>query len=598
MDYSKLSDKELDQLVLKKVSAPESSAQDYSKLSDEELDRMVLAKASATQPKNREGQAFLESYGNAATMGYLPHLQAATYPLMESVLSKVTGKDVQSDETYVQRRDENIKRQADLRAENPKASLAGTVAGAIGGGLILPTGNAVRAKTFLPSWKAASIGRGAQAAGVGAGLGFVANPGDTEGKIDPLQIDERLDNAGIGAMVGPIAQGGVEVATKGVTAAANLPQTLKDFAERTAFKTTEASAGYRKKLGRDGIQKIGRVLLDEGIVQPGSSLDDIATAAIQLKDKTGKEIGEIITQLSDDEARLGLPPVSRSDIVASLRKQLIKESRGVETVDRANSVFNRAIDTFEKSPDNLTVGALQEIKKTLQSKVNFNRPKGADIPVDEQFERALLKEVKEALENRAGELASKVGRAEYEGLKKLYGATKQVEKITNDSVARQDSRRFISPSDYMTGGFGAIIGGAQGDDMESRITGAAAGATLGLANKGFRHYGNPIVAVVSDKVSQILQRQPNLLKPYVVPLVEAARQGPAAYQATVVNFMKDPKFVAAIDSDEQTEMASESPQDAVARELKARDLGIKQERKPVVNKNEKLDAIKRRLHSR
>lgn len=147
---------------------------------------------SEQKPKTGAGESALESFGNAATFGYLPHIQAG-------VSSAVFGDD------YTKTRDENIARQALQRKEHPTASIAGTgagiVASAIGtGGLGAVAKGASAGKKIYEGMKAGAI------------IGGITNPGDTEGEISPMQIKERALGAGIGAAVTPALVGAKYVA--------------------------------------------------------------------------------------------------------------------------------------------------------------------------------------------------------------------------------------------------------------------------------------------------------------------------------------------------------------------------------------------------
>jgi hypothetical protein len=148
------------------------------------------AKAQGVQsPPNRPGQAALEGFGETATLGYLPQLQAAAEPAMNAVLNKITGQNVETD-PYVQRRDENIARQHNLAEQNPKATLAGKVAG-IGASMLAPMGAI-----------AGTGSKAMQGIRTGATMGAAYNPGDEKGEVSPLQLGKRSVNAGIGGVLG------------------------------------------------------------------------------------------------------------------------------------------------------------------------------------------------------------------------------------------------------------------------------------------------------------------------------------------------------------------------------------------------------------
>ncbi len=136
--------------------------------------------ASPSQPKSsRPVEAGIESFGQAATAGYLPQLQAGVSQAIPSPSQSVDEKLRQQgfqinqpEDSYISNRDRFIQRGKQLSEENPEASLAGTAAG-IGASMLVPGG------------AAGGIGKAALR---GAAQGALYNPGDEEGKVDALQL--------------------------------------------------------------------------------------------------------------------------------------------------------------------------------------------------------------------------------------------------------------------------------------------------------------------------------------------------------------------------------------------------------------------------
>ena len=110
----------------------------YRQVGDDEWEPIGQSQAA---PKGRPGEAALQGFGNAATMGFLPDLQAATYPAMEKGLSFVTGKKVEP-ENEEGLLTEFVGRQESLKNENPMAYGAGSVAGTAA--TLRPAGSAIK----------------------------------------------------------------------------------------------------------------------------------------------------------------------------------------------------------------------------------------------------------------------------------------------------------------------------------------------------------------------------------------------------------------------------------------------------------------------
>lgn len=144
-------------------------------------------------------RAFLDAYANSALMGYLPQVEAGLSRMMpdpnaalDEQLRAEGFKVQQADESYLSERDKATQRLTRGAQQNPKASLGGTLAGAATGAL-LPVGAAAKGATL-----GQKVLTGAK---TGAIYGGLMNPGDEEGKFDPIQIEKRADNIVQGAIV-------------------------------------------------------------------------------------------------------------------------------------------------------------------------------------------------------------------------------------------------------------------------------------------------------------------------------------------------------------------------------------------------------------
>lgn len=484
------------------------------------------------EPKTSAAQTALESFGNAASVGYLPQLQAAASKLMPDPTADVKAKlEAQGftiedkDTSYIAQRDANIKRMQMQSAEHPYASAAGTVGGAIASG--------VAASALAPINAAARLGRMAQAAKGGAILGVAANPGDKEGEISPLQLKDRAANAVIGATLSGAGQGAIESLAGAAKAVTNLPKSLQAKAEERAFKASGAMLrDYRKAYGQDRINEIGRFMLDNGMIKPGMSVADIAEAATKLKEVKGKGIEKVLEKLGALEEEIG-GKATRTELAQAVKAQLVQDGN-IPTAAANNKYFSNLASKLEKMKGKeLSIDDLQKIKNSANKQINWDRLPGADIPLEEQFNRAIYTQAKQLLESRAEDLAKKAGNQTYKGLKDAYRNSADVERIANDQALRQNANRFFSPSDYVTGATGAIAGAMTGDDLESKLKNAAIGAGIGLVNKGVRTYGTPLVSQALDKAGRLLSKTPLQEAGKVVnPVMAAAERSPVSAAAT------------------------------------------------------------------
>lgn len=260
-------------------------------------------------PSTSAGQSALEHFGNTMTLGYLPHLQAMAGGLVEGALDptmkldhdlKKQGFDIQEKESsYLDRRDENLKRLEKEGEEHPIASGVGTGLGILGSAAI-PVGVAA---------KGATLGAKALAgAKTGALMGGLANPGDTENEINPLQVGGRLQNAAIGGAIGGALPVGFDKASK---ASAKVSAYLKDKAERKAFRSLGRQPMTQRMkdfIKRGKHVEMGRELLDDNAIPFFGTTDRIKSRVSNLKEQAGKAIGNAIDDV--DAGRKQYTPIT------------------------------------------------------------------------------------------------------------------------------------------------------------------------------------------------------------------------------------------------------------------------------------------------
>jgi hypothetical protein len=431
-------------------------------------------------------QTALENYGNMATLGYLPHLQALAEPVTNAIGNALTGSNVDTD-SYLKSRDSNIKRIADESAANPKSALAGKAAGVVGGGLMIPT---LGAETAL--------GRIAAGAGTGAVLGGASNPGDTEGVIDPLQLGDRAKNAAVGLGAGAA---GTTVA-EGISAAAPaVKDYLRGIAERKAFKSLGPYARQaRQAFGKGQVNDIGRTMLDNdvlsGVLPP--SRDTMAERLGAAEEQSGKNLGEYVGKLEDAAGDRPDLAVNRADIAKALRDKFINPNQDIPGVAAKNQTVDGLIQQFENgSGSTLSPSQAELLKRSVGKEIKWDRLPGADIPLPEEVNRGLYGALREGAENSAQKLEDQTGQlgpVPFKDLKNTYGNLNQAKGIINLRNAKEFANRLISPSDYATGLMGAAYGAGQGEGWEGKLKGALEGASLGVVNHFARGYGNQLLA--------------------------------------------------------------------------------------------------------
>jgi hypothetical protein len=336
------------------------------------------------------GQAFGEHAANAATLGYLPHLQALAEPAMTKFADLVTGNDVYSTlPGYTARRDENIKRIDQQAKEHPIVSRTGDVAGVVGGALM--TGG-IGALTKAPAG-AGLLMRGLNAAknagrvvGSGAAIAAAQNPGDVEGEVDPLQLDKRYENAKTGAIISGVLHAGV-----------NAVPIVKGAVKWGGAKVAAALTGEADDVIRNYAARTDQV--NKMIEQSGG---DITVAADQLRDKIAKGLqatkdklnGQITQALASAPRDKTISVQPLLDKLEAIRTKLNPNIKS-DAVSEINEMMGKLIKEADEH-GNVSIQSLHEIKSYLQEAGKSAYAKGGQI-----FSRA--KEAARAAKDAAAE---------------------------------------------------------------------------------------------------------------------------------------------------------------------------------------------------
>lgn len=556
------------------------------------------------------GQTALEGFGNAASMGYLPQLQALTSQLTpdpnKAVDEKLRSQGFsigQEKPTYVSERDENIRRLQKEAEEHP-----GIAAGAgLAGGLT----SAVAGSALAPINAASRIGRIAQAAKGGAIIGAIANPGDKEGEVTGLQFNQRLGGALTGAAVGGAGGAAVEGVSKAANSFLNLSNTLQSKAAERAFKSSGAMLkDYRQAAGQGRVEELGKFMLDNGLVKPGMTVEDIAKAAKALQDQKGSAVGGILQKLDDSGAAApsadalaslvekqaaplkdfatskptykalsdvagdiksfgNEPPIGvakgevgslngrgteyltdpqTGEVMAKFRNGKLMTESGPTTLSPEQASAATAV-----TPNNMKVEVpgtfknAQDIKKFVSEQIEASGGWKSLNPTEKNLAlRKVYSQVNQAIEDSAGSAATEAGDRtllkDYVEAKSGYRSAKEINKIAADAGSRKNANRFASPSDYFTGGIGAVIGASNGEGLEGKLKGAALGAGAGLLNKGARSYGTPIVSNALYTAGKALARTPiQAIGELTAPALAAIERSPATL-ANVARVASAPKL--------------------------------------------------------
>lgn len=467
---------------------------------------------SQEKPKGREGEAFAHGASNAVTLGYMPQLvAAASVPAVK--LANLYDKYIdgyegpQAEPSYTKIRDDYIAERDQLAKENPLSYGAGAVTGTVAGSLVAPGAGLLKGASLAQKAKGA--------AALGGIYGGLANPGDVQGEISPLQLKDRGINATVGAGVGAGVAGAGHMIGKGVN---SLAAKSKDFAEKRAFDALGGTKGDVVSATEKGIlNKTGRQLLDEDIVRFGSGKQAIAD---RLEQSVADKSGALKKAISEVQTGAGLSPEQMAQVNASkfnpkqagdaLKEEIRKQFSALppEVVDSRLA----QVDKFLSRNQPMDIAEAQTMKQQISKFIKDPTYwKDASNPSQETL-AGVRRMIKEGIEKNADAYAGAAGQqgGKIKGINQALGNALEAQGVVDDRMARDLANRSFSLTDYLAGSAGAQASGPMG------IAAAA-------ANKVARERGSAAMAVGADKFSNMLMQSPRFS--------ELAARNPQAFGA-------------------------------------------------------------------
>ncbi len=415
---------------------------------------------------------------------------------------------------------------AKAQSDNPKSYLGGTVAGAI------PT-------LFIPG--AGEVGLGGQlvrAAGQGALMG--AGTSNANPLSSPDKAKEFAGDVVKGGVVGGALQGAFSGVGNVVSKFA--PEALQNFAEQRAVKAVTGNnakqlrniagtttTGGDLEIANQNISKMGRSLLDKGLVKPGQSIEEMAPGLYQAKEKAGQDIGSFLQSLDKQTGGQSVNPQNISQKILDYAATVPENTGG-------KALQNRLL---QEAQDMQGMGGMSfEAAQKLKNQYKYNPVNQDQLISSQDATNKLRSLINQETNNAASQISPEAG-AKYQQLKSEYGPLKSAADASSAYAERNLKNKFLSPSDYGVGAtMGAIGGMAHGF---SPI--AAGGAALGaFANKWARERGNSTAAVVADNLSKLLDKSPEFAKQFGSTVLEAADKGPQALALTHYLLMKNPNY--------------------------------------------------------
>lgn len=497
--------------------------------------------------KEGAGQAALESYGNTATLGYLPHLQAAASQVTPNPSSGVDAEleskgfsvSQPKEKGYVQARDENIAREAQQKKDFPWATRAGSAAGLVAGGLMIPGGATLA--------RGASLGAKAwQGAKTGGAIGALMNPGDVEGDVS-FMPGERVKNAFAGGTLGglapPVVAGGKWLVSSGA------PAVARKAAEKAFQALGRSTPNAMKQAVESGKNiEIGRELLDEGAVPWLGTTGRIGTRVNQLKEKAGEQIGDLVAGAGNakvvDAKKLGI------QILDSPELAMMRKTPGMES---AVNTIERQVETLARNKK-MDVAEAQKLRQAIDESL-YKNSRGQEFTGAKEGLHLQRSGLRDAMNEGINTLNPGTAKDRLLSANRKYGNLSQASEILEKQGAKNQSGDILSFKDLVTGSLGPTT--------VSKIALAAlskAGRAVGSAvqARGYDAIANSLAR--SAPVVEIAQNNPGLVSRLAAAIGQEVTGGKQDYSMEKDPILSDPQILMLFKKDEKLLNSVEDPQ--------------------------------------
>ncbi len=344
--------------------------------------------------------------------------------------------------------------------------------------------NAIGSPNATAESIATEIGLGALLGG-GLGAGFSVGGGALSHLAG--KAADKLEESGAGKRLAEWL-GGVE-GTRNLKAAGAIQTDLRRMEDQ---------------VGKAEMEKIGREAGELGLVTPFSTPAKVAERSSDLLEKTGKQIGNFLT---DADARLAADELpSAASVMARARERALapleKNPLEREAAARVAADLDAMAEKYgaaEGQP--ITLKEMHEVRRWADNRI-FGL-KGNKDPYASEYSKG-LKRLRDTLsdEIESGVERSGVDSAEWKSLNRTYQVASQVKKAAIKGMQRAEGNNLISPTELMSGA--AMAGGsiANGNDDILDVGKNGLGALLLVA--GARRYGSGALGAAARMIRERL----------------------------------------------------------------------------------------------
>lgn len=343
-------------------------------------------------------------------------------------------------------------------------------------------------------------------AGIGGYLG-TATKNLINRYIDPNSAPQNNTDAIVQPFIGGANQAVAQGAGEGVapylgkaiqTVADPVSDALKSLAANKAIASTGATGAQSLKFAPEA----GQELLDQGLVKFGNSQSTVAKKITAKLDKTGENIGNIISDLDKRGAT-----VDHADIVSSLRAratELGEDPSQYGVSDSLNKLADRIQSQIEANGGKSTFGIAKAegTKRGFQASANYN-----SSPLDLSTAKEAANIYRQAVEDAATKFDPDAASAFTEA-KKTYGLLNPIQEAAAKRAATLNQSPHGGLLDTMTTIAGEGLGGVPGAIVAP------------IARRMVSSRIAPAIAASSNSASKLLGAVPSAVESSVPALIQ------------------------------------------------------------------------------
>lgn len=341
--------------------------------------------------------------------------------------------------------------------------------------------------------------------------------------VDNFNQGVVLDSAG--QVLGKGVQAAAPYAKKAIEPLADKFQSVKqsvgtgakEMAERFSARAQGLERATMKKLGQERVQQIGRHGLDESVVTPFASTDDMISRNASAKARGGGMMDEVYSQI-DEVGASAFNPSKAADSVESELGGFWRDPLNKGSSNQLDNTLEAIRMRAGGSTGAIPIKEAQALKETLGKAANWKNslnPTDKEILAREAY-GIVSKQIDEAVELGAQEIGSEGLLQTLKQGKKLYSNAKGSETLLENLAAKENGNKLGFGLTDTIMGAGALGYGGATDDWQT------AGGVM-LAKKGLEKYGAKTAAAGLDKISKVLMKSPQM--------AELSIKAPMVFQA-------------------------------------------------------------------